>query len=107
MTHSLRRLVAAVLLSAALLTAWPAFSAIVVSYTLQAVTITDMTQCVIRPGRTAGEIVATGHFDVKDASGTVREQGEIRLVLAGQARTEFLAWANARMVNGFNAQRGL
>lgn len=80
---------------------------IVVSYTLQPVTLSEMNQCVIRPGNVAGDIVATGYFDVKDAGGVVREQGQIQLPLTGQARTDFIAWANARMVNGFNTQRGL
>lgn len=80
---------------------------IVISYTLQPVTITDMSQLVVRPGNAAGEIIATAYFDVKDAGGVVREQGQIKLPLTGQARTEFLAWANNRMVAGFNTQRGL
>lgn len=80
---------------------------VTVSYTLQPVTITDMTQFVVRQGPVAGEIFATGFFDVKDAAGVVREQGQVRIKLTGPARTEFLAWANARLVAGFNAQRGL
>lgn len=80
---------------------------VVISYTLQPVTISEMTQLVVRAGATPGSILAIGYFDVKDADGVVREQGQIALPLTGQARTDFLAWANNRIVNGFNTQRGL
>lgn len=102
-----RRLAVAVLLSVAILSAWPAVASLVVSYTLQAVTIKDMSQVVIRPGNVAGSIIATGYFDVKDAGGAVREQGSVQVNLSGQAKTDFIAWANARMVSAFNSQRGL
>ncbi len=104
--RSPNRLLIAILLSVAVLSAWPAFANLVVSYTLVPVTISEMTECEIRPGA-AGAIIATGSFRVKDTGGTPRESGQITLTLTGQARTDFIAWANARMVTGFNAQRGL
>ena len=102
-----KRLLVAALLSALVLVSWPAIAAIVVTYTLQPVTISDMSQVVIRPGSVAGSIIATGNFDVKDAGGVVREWGSVEVNLTGQARTDFIAWANARMVAAFNTQRGL
>jgi hypothetical protein len=101
-----KKLTIALLLSIAMLAAWPMLADLVVSFTLVPVTITEMTQCVVRPG-TGTEIIATGYFGVKDSAGTVRENGQFQLTLTGQARTDFIAWANARMVSGFNTQRGL
>lgn len=105
--NSPRRLIVAVLLAALVLVAWPAVASLVVSYTLVPVTIAEMTSTVVRPGQNAGEIIAIGFFNVKDVGGTVREQVQIVLPLTGQARADFIAWTNARMVAGFNTQRGL
>lgn len=102
-----RRLAVAVLLSVAVFAAWPAVAALVVTYTLQPVAITNLVQMTFRPGPGAGSIVATGYFDVKDAGGVVREQGSVQVNLTGQAKTDFIAWANARVVSAFNTQRGL
>ncbi len=64
---------------------------LVVSYTLQPVTVADITQVVIRPGNIAGEIVATSYFAVKDADGIVRENDSSSVNLAGAANADLLA----------------
>lgn len=80
---------------------------IVVSYTLQPVTVSDTSQVVFRPGLEPGDITVVGYFDVKDAGGITREQGSIAIPLAGAAKTAFINWANTHLVPAFNAQRGL
>jgi hypothetical protein len=80
---------------------------IVITYTLQAVTATDMNQIVIRPGNVAGEIIANGYFDVKDAGGVVREQGSVSVNLNPAQKTALISFINANIVPAFNSQRGL
>ena len=80
---------------------------IVVTYTLQAVTATDINQLVVRPGNVAGEIIATGYFDVNDDGGVVREQGSCAVNLNPAQKTALISFINAHIVPAFNAQRGL
>lgn len=81
--------------------------ALVVSYTLQPVTVSDTSQIVFRPGPAVGDITAVGYFDVKDDNGLVREGGTVNVLLTGAAKTAFISWATSNLVNAFNAQRGL
>lgn len=105
--HSPTRLIVAFLLVVAVLAAWPAVADLAVSYTLKPVTLNDMVSVSFVRGRGAGDIIATGVFNVKDATGTVREQGQVEINLTGQAKTDLITWLNARVVPAYNAQRGL
>lgn len=80
---------------------------IVITYTLQPVTANDINQLVVRPGNAAGEIIATGYFDVKDEGGVVREQGSVSVNLNGAQKTALLGFINSHIVPPFNTQRGL
>lgn len=78
-----------------------------VTYTLQPVTINDISQVVFRKGDLAGEIVISAYFNVKDETETVRYVGILTKTISGTPVTNFATYLNANVIPDFNTQEGL
>ena len=82
----------------------------VVSYTIQAVTATELKGISISrqtDGQGGTVLIATGNFEMKRDGGAVIGEGNVSVQLTPAQRTSIASFATSVLVPAFNVQEGL